>query len=115
MRFSTPSGVDGQGAWDAELDMADSFSYMTEEMFDKLGFVRVDYGDYGREIVKEVRVKIHRFTFLVYYVVIGYANEGEPSVLFEERDMDALLMELVENIEEVESLNGELVKMGKAS
>ncbi|GJR67344.1 hypothetical protein Tco_0013409 [Tanacetum coccineum] len=69
MRFSTPCGVDGHGAWDAELDMADSFNYMTEEMFDKL----------------------------------------------EERDMDALLMELVENIEDVGSLNGELVKMGKAS
>nr|GEZ85268.1 hypothetical protein [Tanacetum cinerariifolium] len=24
MRFSTPCGVDGQGAWDAQMDMADS-------------------------------------------------------------------------------------------
>ncbi|GJY47357.1 hypothetical protein Tco_0436420 [Tanacetum coccineum] len=72
MRFSTPCGVDGQGAWDAKLDMADSHNYMTKKMFDKLGFVRVDYGDYGRKM-------------------------------------------FVENMEEVGSSNGELVKMGKAS
>ncbi|GJV16343.1 hypothetical protein Tco_1361666 [Tanacetum coccineum] len=141
-RFSLPCDVDGQGAWDAELDMADSFNYMTEERFDKLGFVRLDYGDYGRKMVKYVCVEIHGFTFLVDFVVIGYANEGEPSVLFgrdflvtlkskvdfgvgemridltmleEERDMDALLMELVENMEETGSLNGELIKMGKAA
>ncbi|GJT35668.1 putative ribonuclease H-like domain-containing protein [Tanacetum coccineum] len=142
MRFSTICGVDGQGAWDAELDMADSHNYMTKEMFDKLGFVRVDYGDYGRKMVKEVHVKIHGFTFLVDFVVIGYANKGDPSVIFgrdflvttkskvdfgvgempidltmleEERDIDALLVELVENMEEVGISNGELVKMGKAS
>ncbi|GKG51625.1 hypothetical protein Tco_0544263, partial [Tanacetum coccineum] len=33
-------------------------------------------------MVKEVRVEIHGFTFLVDFVVIGYANEGEPSVIF---------------------------------
>ncbi|GKB49243.1 hypothetical protein Tco_0899996 [Tanacetum coccineum] len=115
MRFSTPCGVDGQGAWDAELDMADSFSYMTEEMFDKLGFVRVDYGDYGRKIVKEESLQC----FLVTSKSKVDFGMGEIHIdltmLEEERDMDALLMELVENIEEVGSLNGELVKMGKAS
>ncbi|GJZ01419.1 hypothetical protein Tco_0519380 [Tanacetum coccineum] len=115
MRFSTPCGVDGQGAWDAESDMVNSHNYITEEMFDKLGFVRVDY---------------------------GYANKGEPLVIFgrdflvttkskvdfgmgemridlimleEERDIDDLLVELVENMEEVGSSNRELVKMGKTS
>ncbi|GJR88187.1 hypothetical protein Tco_0212198 [Tanacetum coccineum] len=71
---------------------------------------------------------------------IGYPNEGEPSVIFgrdflvtrkskvdfgvgemridlfmleEERDIDALLVELVETMDEVGSSNGELVKMGK--
>nr|GEZ15161.1 hypothetical protein [Tanacetum cinerariifolium] len=113
-------------AWDAKLDKADPHNYMTEEMFDKLGFVRVDYEDYGRKMVKEVRVKIHGFTFLVDFVMIGYADEGEPSVIFgrdflvttkskvdfgsgemridltmleEERDMNALLIELVEHME----------------
>nr|GEY26936.1 hypothetical protein [Tanacetum cinerariifolium] len=97
------------------------------KMFDKLEFVRVDYGDYGRKMVKEVHMEIHGFTFLVDFVVIGYANEGEPSVIFgrdflvatkskvdfgvgevrinlimleEERDIDAFLVELVENMEE---------------
>ncbi|GJS36808.1 hypothetical protein Tco_0535190 [Tanacetum coccineum] len=61
MSFSTPYSMDGQGAWDVELDMADSHNYMTEEMLDKLGFVRIDYGDYGRKMVKEVRVEIHGY------------------------------------------------------
>nr|GEW47866.1 hypothetical protein [Tanacetum cinerariifolium] len=108
IRFYTPCGVDGQGAWDTELDMADSHNYMTKEMFDKLGFVRVDY---GRKMVKEVFVEIHGFTFLVDFVVIGIDHK----MLEEEREIDALLVELVENMEEVGSSNGELVKMGKAS
>ncbi|GJX90238.1 hypothetical protein Tco_0343564 [Tanacetum coccineum] len=132
MRFSTPCGVDGQGAWDTKLDMADSHNYMTKEMLDKLGFVRIDYEDYERKMVKEVRVEIHGFIFLVDFVVIGYANEGEPLVIFgrdflvttkskvdfgmgemriylsmleEERDIDALLVELVETMDEVGSSN----------
>ncbi|GJW57691.1 retrovirus-related pol polyprotein from transposon TNT 1-94 [Tanacetum coccineum] len=141
-RLSLPCDVDGQDAWDAELDMADSFNYMTEERFDKLGFVRVDYGKYGRKMVKEVRVEIHGFRFLVDFIVFRYANEGEPSVIFcrdflvtskrkvdfgigemridltmleEEKEFDAMLGGLVEKVEEVGSSNGELVKMRKAS
>nr|GFB13026.1 hypothetical protein [Tanacetum cinerariifolium] len=97
---------------DAELDMADSFNYMTEERFDKLGFVRVDYGKYERKKMKEVRVEIHGFTFLVDFVVIGYANEGEPS---EEKKFNAMLEGLVKKVEEVGSSNGELIKIGKDS
>ncbi|GKF66746.1 retrovirus-related pol polyprotein from transposon TNT 1-94 [Tanacetum coccineum] len=132
MRFSRPCSVDGQGAWDTKLDMADSYNYMTKEMLDKLGFVRIDNEDYERKMVKEVRVEIHGFIFLVDFVVIGYANEGEPLVIFgrdflvttkskvdfgmgemriylsmleEERDIDALLVELVETMDEVGSSN----------
>ncbi|GJS48754.1 chlorophyll A/B binding protein of LHCII type 1-like protein [Tanacetum coccineum] len=74
--------------------------------------------------------------------MIGYANEGEPSVLFgrdflvtsksrvdfrigemridltmleEMKEIDAKLDLLVKNLEEVGSSNGDLVKMGKAS
>ncbi|GJV09561.1 hypothetical protein Tco_1347217 [Tanacetum coccineum] len=54
----------------------------TKEILDKLGFVRIDYADYGRKKVKEVHVEIHGFIFLVDFVVIRYANEGEPSVIF---------------------------------
>ncbi|GJU71562.1 putative ribonuclease H-like domain-containing protein [Tanacetum coccineum] len=94
-RFSLPCDVYDQGAWDAELDMA---------------------------------------------ILIGYANEGEPSVLFsrdflvtsksridfrigemridltilkEMKEIDAMLDALVENLEEVGSFNGDLVKIGK--
>ncbi|GJW80664.1 zinc finger, CCHC-type containing protein [Tanacetum coccineum] len=138
-RFSLPCDVDSQSAWDAELDMADSSNYITEERFDMLGFVRVDYGKYGRKMVKEVRVEIHGFTFLIDFVVIGYANEGDPSVIFGrdflvtsksrvdfgmgEMRIDLTMLEKMKDIdvildclvEEVGSSNGELVKMGRAS
>nr|GEW71612.1 hypothetical protein [Tanacetum cinerariifolium] len=141
-RFSLPCDVDGQGTWDAELDMADSFNYITKERFDMFGFVRVDYGNYRRKMVRDVRVEIQGFTFLVDFVVIGYANEGEPSVIFgrdflvtsrsradfgfgemhidltmleEMKDIDVMLDFLVESMEEVGSSNEELVKIGKAS
>nr|GEW44035.1 hypothetical protein [Tanacetum cinerariifolium] len=90
-----------------------------------------DYGKYGRNMVREVHVEIHGFTFLVDYVVIGYANEGEPSVIFgrdflvtsksrvdfeigkmridlimleEMKDIDDMLDKSVENLEEVGDL-----------
>nr|GEV38491.1 hypothetical protein [Tanacetum cinerariifolium] len=80
-RFSLPYDVDGQ----------------------------VDYGNYGMKMVKEVRVEIHGFTFLVDFVVIGYANEGEPSLIFgrdflEMKDIDVMLEGLVEKVEEVEEI-----------
>ncbi|GJS82847.1 hypothetical protein Tco_0749388 [Tanacetum coccineum] len=105
-------------------------------------FVRVDYGDYGRKMVKGVLVKIHGFNFLVDFVVIDYANEGEPSIVFgrnflvttkckgyfglgeiridltmleAERDIDNFLVNLVEDIDEVGCASSELVKMGKAT
>nr|GEW55501.1 hypothetical protein [Tanacetum cinerariifolium] len=82
MRFPTPCGVDGQEAWDAELDFVYSHNYITYEMLGKLGFIRLDNGNYGRRMVKEVRIEIHGFNFLVDFMVIDYANEGEPSVVF---------------------------------
>ncbi|GKD40517.1 DNA-directed DNA polymerase [Tanacetum coccineum] len=142
MRFSTPCVVDGQGAWDAELDLAYSNNYITEEMLEKLGFVRLDYDEYGRRMVNEARVEIYGFTFLVDFVVIDYANEWEPSVMFErdflvttkckvdfglgkmridltllEEDMniDTVLASLVEGMVEVRSASSEQVKMGKAN
>nr|GFA67161.1 hypothetical protein [Tanacetum cinerariifolium] len=97
-------------------------------------------------IGKKVHVEVHGFTFLVDFVVIGYANDGEPSVIFgrdflvtskrrvdirigemhidltmlEEMKaidvlLDALVKNLEENLEEVGSYNGDLVKMDKAS
>ncbi|GKA73748.1 hypothetical protein Tco_0780050 [Tanacetum coccineum] len=142
MRFSTSCVVDSQGAWDAELDLAYSDNYITEDMLGKLGFVRLDYGEYRRRMVKKVLVKIHDFNFLVDFVVINYANDGEPSVMFgrdfllttkckvdfglgemqidltmleEDRDIDTMLASLVEGMDEIGSASNELVKMGKAN
>ncbi|GKA53963.1 hypothetical protein Tco_0752912 [Tanacetum coccineum] len=81
-------------------------------MLGKLGFVRLDYGDYGRRMVKEVRVEIHGLIFFVDFVVIDYANEGEPFVVFKR---DFLVTTKCKDMDEVRSTSGELVKIGKAS
>ena len=51
MRFSIPCAVEVIKAWDAELNMEYGDNYISEEMLDKLGFVRLDYEDYGRKKV----------------------------------------------------------------
>ncbi|GJU40295.1 DNA-directed DNA polymerase [Tanacetum coccineum] len=142
MRYSMPCNVDGQGAWDAELDMGDSSNYMSKEILENLGFVRIDFSDYGRRMVRDARVEIHGFTFLIDFYVIEYANKGDPSILFvrnfllttkskvdfgigeirvdltklkEEEDMGIFLDDLDDIMEEVGSKSGEMVKMGKAN
>nr|GEU74847.1 zinc finger, CCHC-type [Tanacetum cinerariifolium] len=92
-RFPLPCDVDGQGAWDAELDI-------TKERHDQLGFVRVDYGKYGIKMVKESRVDFR----------IGEMRI-DLTMLEEMKDIDVML----DALEEVGSFNGNLVKMGKAS
>ncbi|GJX30008.1 chlorophyll A/B binding protein of LHCII type 1-like protein [Tanacetum coccineum] len=142
MRYSMPCNVDGQGAWDAELDMGDSSNYMSKEILENLGFVRIDFSDYGRRMVRDARVEIHGFTFLIDFYVIEYANKGDPSILFvrnfllttkskvdfgigeirvdltklkEEEDMGIFLDDLDDIMEEAGSTSGEMVKMGKAN
>nr|GEU48624.1 hypothetical protein [Tanacetum cinerariifolium] len=85
--------VDGQGAWDAELDMADSHNYMTEEMVDMLEPLVI----FGRDFLVTSKSKVD---FGVGEMRI------DLTMLEEERDMDALLLGLVENTEGVGSLNG---------
>ncbi|GJS23833.1 putative reverse transcriptase domain-containing protein [Tanacetum coccineum] len=43
-----------RGVTDAEFNMAHCDNYMTEAMLEKLGFARIDYGDYGRKMAKDV-------------------------------------------------------------
>ncbi|GJX29907.1 putative ribonuclease H-like domain-containing protein [Tanacetum coccineum] len=89
-RFSLPCDVDGQGAWDAELDMADSLNYITEERdFLVTSKSRIDFG------IREMRIDL--------------------TILEEMKDIDVMLDKLVKNLEEVGSSSGDLVKMGKAS
>ena len=47
MWYSTPCAVEG------------SRHYITEDVLDQLGYVRLDYKDYGRKKVKDVKVNIH--------------------------------------------------------
>ncbi|GJX32394.1 hypothetical protein Tco_0242249 [Tanacetum coccineum] len=120
MRFYTPYGVDGQGDWDTELDMADSHNYMMEEMFDKLGFIRVDYGDYGRKMVKEVHVEIYG-DFLVTTKSKVDFGVGEMRIdltmLEEERDIEALIAVITEYLVNISkrrafwSLNEDILKI----
>ncbi|GJV78031.1 retrovirus-related pol polyprotein from transposon TNT 1-94, partial [Tanacetum coccineum] len=80
MRYSLPCKVDGQGAWDAELDLADSVNYVTEKVLENMGFVRVNFSDYGKKMVNDVNVEIHEVKFKADFVVLDYVNEGEPMI-----------------------------------
>ncbi|GJT65264.1 hypothetical protein Tco_1016744 [Tanacetum coccineum] len=81
MRYSLPCKVDGQGAWDAELDLTDLANYATKKVLENIGFVHVSLSDYGRKMVNDVNVEIHGVKFKADFVVLDYVNEGEPSIL----------------------------------
>nr|GEU66354.1 hypothetical protein [Tanacetum cinerariifolium] len=68
--YSLPCKVDGQGAWDAELDLADSVNYVTEKVLDSMGFMHVSISDYGRKIVNDFNVEIHGVKFKADFVVL---------------------------------------------
>nr|GEX80557.1 hypothetical protein [Tanacetum cinerariifolium] len=74
--------VDGPGAWDTKLDLADLANYVTKKVLDSMGFVHVSISDYGRKMVNDVNVEIHRVKFKADFVVLDYANEWEPSIMF---------------------------------
>ncbi|GJW59368.1 DNA-directed DNA polymerase, partial [Tanacetum coccineum] len=123
MRFSTPCGVE-------------------EEILNTLGFIRLDYGDYGRKMIKDVRVEIHGYDFHMDFVVVDYVNEGEPSIVFgrnflvaiksqvdfrlgemliditmlkEDKDVDILLANLVEDMVEDGKMGSGIVTMEEIS
>ncbi|GJU20380.1 hypothetical protein Tco_1153722 [Tanacetum coccineum] len=135
MRYFLPCKVDGQGAWDAELDLADLANYVTEKVLENMGFVRVNLSDYSKKMVNDVDVEVHRVKFKADFVVLEYVNEGESSILFgrdfletTKSQVDFGLGEIRMNLtkfkegidvidltEEVGSSSGEVVKMGKAN
>ncbi|GJW42362.1 hypothetical protein Tco_0071161 [Tanacetum coccineum] len=82
MWYSLPCKVEGQGAWDEELDLADSTNYVTEKVLENRGFVHMSLNDYGRKMVNDVSVEIHGVNFKTDFVVLDYVNEGEPYILF---------------------------------
>ncbi|GJW98867.1 hypothetical protein Tco_0180675 [Tanacetum coccineum] len=135
MRYYLQCKVDGQGAWDAELDLTDSANYVMKKVLENMGFVRVNFSDYGRKMVNDVNVEIHGVNFKTDFVVLDYVNEGEPSILFgrdflvtTKSQVDFGLGEIrmnltkfkegidvIDLLEEVGSSIGEVVKMGKAN
>ncbi|GJT63685.1 hypothetical protein Tco_1015165 [Tanacetum coccineum] len=135
MRYSLPCKVDGQGAWDADLDLADSANYVMKKVLENIGFVHVILSDYGRKMVNDVNIEIYRIKFKADFVVLDYVNEGEPSILFG-RDFLATTksqvdfglgeirmnltkfeegIDVIHLLEEVGSSSEEVVKMGKAN
>ncbi|GKA57581.1 hypothetical protein Tco_0756769 [Tanacetum coccineum] len=135
MRYSLLCKVDGQGAWDAELDLADLANYVTEKVLENMGFMHVSLSDYGRKMVNDVNIEIHGVKFKANFVVLDYVNKGEPSILFE-RDFLATTksqvnfglgeirmnltkfeegIDVIDLLGEVGSSSEEVVKMGKAN
>ncbi|GKC90628.1 hypothetical protein Tco_1151277, partial [Tanacetum coccineum] len=46
---------------DAELNMSYLDNYMSKELLNDLGYVRLDYGEYGRKMVNDIRVGINGY------------------------------------------------------
>nr|GEU46580.1 hypothetical protein [Tanacetum cinerariifolium] len=135
MRYFLPCKVDGQRAWDVELDLVDSAHYVTEKVFENMGFTHVSLSDYGRKMVNDVIVETHGVKFKADFVVLDYVNEEEHSIVFG-RDfsvttksqvdfglgeirmnltMFKLGIDVIDLLEEVGSSSEEVVKMGKAN
>ncbi|GKC07100.1 hypothetical protein Tco_0998710, partial [Tanacetum coccineum] len=135
MRYSIPCKVDGQGAWDVELNLADLANDVTKEVLGNMGFVRVNFSGYGRKMMNDVNVEIHEVKFKADFVVLDYVNKGEPSIMF---GMDFLAttksqvdfelgeikinltkfkegIKVIDLLEEVGSSSEEVVKTGKAN
>ncbi|GJS89019.1 hypothetical protein Tco_0771655 [Tanacetum coccineum] len=135
MRYSVLCKVDGQGARDTKLDLVDLGNYVTEKVLDSIGFVHVSISDYSRKMVNDVNVEIHRVKFKADFVVLDYANKGEPSIMFGreflattksqvdfglgEIKMNLTMFEefnsVVDLLEDIRSSSEEVVKMGKAN
>ncbi|GJS39772.1 hypothetical protein Tco_0564815 [Tanacetum coccineum] len=82
MRFSTSCEVEENEAMDVELNMAYFDNYMSEYLLNELGYMRLDYGEYGRKMVKDIRVGINCYDVEADFVLVDYVNEGEHSIVF---------------------------------
>ncbi|GJX05598.1 hypothetical protein Tco_0191514, partial [Tanacetum coccineum] len=100
-----------------------------------MGFVRVNFCEYGRKMVNDVNVEIHGVKFKADFVVLDYVNDGEPSIMFgrdflvtTKSQVDFGLgeirmnlttfkegIEVIDLMEEVGSSSEEVVKIGKAN
>nr|GEY13797.1 DNA-directed DNA polymerase [Tanacetum cinerariifolium] len=103
MRFSMPCGIEGNGVCGTKLNLAHCDNYMTEEMLNKLGFIRLDYGDEGEPSVMFGR------NFLVATQSQVDFGLGEMRIditmLKQDRNVDSLLATLVEDMVELEEMS----------
>ncbi|GJW89225.1 retrovirus-related pol polyprotein from transposon TNT 1-94 [Tanacetum coccineum] len=85
-------------------------NYMSEEILEKLGFVRIDFRDpsivFGRNFLVTTKSKVD---FGIGEIRVDLTK------LKEDEDMGIFLDELDDIMEEVGSTSGEMVKMGKAN
>nr|GEW88832.1 hypothetical protein [Tanacetum cinerariifolium] len=102
--------VDGQEAWDAELDLADSANYVTEKVLDSMGFVHVSISDYGRKMGNLLLCLEGTFWQpKKSQVDFGLGEIRMSLTMFEEVNGVIVLLE------EFRSSSEEVVKMGKAN
>ncbi|GJR26151.1 DNA-directed DNA polymerase [Tanacetum coccineum] len=112
MRFSTPCKVEGNKAMDTELNMAYFDNYMSKELLNDLGYVRLDYGEpsivFGRSFLVTTKSQ----------VVFGLREiKINITMLRENKDVDALLENLLKNMVKVNDASREQldeVLMGRA-
>ncbi|GKC45525.1 hypothetical protein Tco_1063247, partial [Tanacetum coccineum] len=118
------------------------FTKALYHLLNDLGYVRLDYGEYGRKMVKDIRVGVNGYDIEADFVVYDDVNEGEPSIvsgrsflvttksqvdfglgemkinitmLRENKDVDALLENILKNMVDVNDTSGEQVKIGKTN
>ncbi|GKD17549.1 hypothetical protein Tco_1206707, partial [Tanacetum coccineum] len=63
MSYSTPCGVEGIGAWDAECNIGQHNIHLTIALFEKLGNQKFDVETYGSSVVTNAKIEIHGYKF----------------------------------------------------
>ncbi|GJZ55539.1 hypothetical protein Tco_0610732 [Tanacetum coccineum] len=98
MRYSLPCKVDRQGAWDAELDLADSANYVMEKVLENMGFVHGEPSVlFGRDFLATTKSQVD----------FGLGEIRMNLTKFKEG------IDVIDLLEEVGSSSGEVVQMGK--
>nr|GEU34019.1 hypothetical protein [Tanacetum cinerariifolium] len=89
-----------------------SMSYITYELFDKLGLMNFDLDKYERRITTDVKVDIHGYVFAMDFVIDEYEDPTYPP---HDKDVDWLLKEIMNDYKEVEEgkVDFERIEIGK--
>ncbi|GJV33232.1 hypothetical protein Tco_1393632 [Tanacetum coccineum] len=82
MSYSTPCGVEGIGAWDAECNIGQYNIHMTIALFEILGNRKFDVETYGSSVVTNAKIEIHGYKFGMDLVIDEYKGTMEPSIVY---------------------------------